>query len=247
MNGTLEHPNAIGWTTVTWSPACGCYHDCPYCYARTIAERFRGSKAFPNGFEPTWHPERLDEPVRAKKPMRIFVGSMTDMMGLWWKRMQIESVIKMCRATPRHLYLWLTKNPLRYKEFSWPDNVMLGVTITGDDEPNRKRLLEFIEGANLVNIRQHKKIKCFVSLEPMLGPAPEKLLYYTDWLIIGALTGDNPKQPEKKWVDDVLAKADELHVPVWLKSNLDWSIPRQELPVGVPLGPKDPPQKWASA
>jgi len=36
----------IDWADATWNPVTGCYHDCPYCYARRIAERF-GSKQMP--------------------------------------------------------------------------------------------------------------------------------------------------------------------------------------------------------
>lgn len=32
----------IEWCDSTWNPVTGCKHDCGYCYARTIAERFRG-------------------------------------------------------------------------------------------------------------------------------------------------------------------------------------------------------------
>lgn len=34
----------IDWANYTWNPVTGCYHDCPYCYARKIARRF-GNKA----------------------------------------------------------------------------------------------------------------------------------------------------------------------------------------------------------
>ena len=32
----------IDWCDVTWNPVTGCLHNCPYCYARRIAERFGG-------------------------------------------------------------------------------------------------------------------------------------------------------------------------------------------------------------
>lgn len=32
----------IEWAESTWNPVTGCYHKCPYCYARRIAERFGG-------------------------------------------------------------------------------------------------------------------------------------------------------------------------------------------------------------
>lgn len=30
----------IEWCDMTWNPVTGCFHGCPYCYARRIAERF---------------------------------------------------------------------------------------------------------------------------------------------------------------------------------------------------------------
>lgn len=33
----------IDWCDSSWNPVTGCYHDCPYCYARGIANRFGGA------------------------------------------------------------------------------------------------------------------------------------------------------------------------------------------------------------
>ncbi len=32
----------IGWCDHTWNPITGCWHDCPYCYARKMTARFSG-------------------------------------------------------------------------------------------------------------------------------------------------------------------------------------------------------------
>lgn len=32
----------IDWATKTWNPVTGCLHNCPYCYARNMAQRFGG-------------------------------------------------------------------------------------------------------------------------------------------------------------------------------------------------------------
>jgi len=37
----------IEWAKYSWNPVTGCLHNCPYCYARDIAERFYQQK-----FEP---------------------------------------------------------------------------------------------------------------------------------------------------------------------------------------------------
>jgi ParB-like chromosome segregation protein Spo0J len=45
----------VEWAMKTHNPLTGCRHDCPYCYARDIAERFRTElpELYPEGFEPT--------------------------------------------------------------------------------------------------------------------------------------------------------------------------------------------------
>jgi hypothetical protein len=55
----------IGWARWSWNPVTGCLHNCDYCYARDIAERF-----YPQKFEPTFFPERLDAPANTKLPPR---------------------------------------------------------------------------------------------------------------------------------------------------------------------------------
>lgn len=41
----------IDWCDSTWNPVTGCFHDCEYCYARGIAERFGGKQKYANIFE----------------------------------------------------------------------------------------------------------------------------------------------------------------------------------------------------
>lgn len=63
----------IDWADSTWNPVTGCLHGCPYCYARTIANRFGGaSETHCNetvGTECQWETETtgelhvLEEPI----------------------------------------------------------------------------------------------------------------------------------------------------------------------------------------
>lgn len=70
----------IEWTDATWNPVTGCTkvsEGCDNCYAETIAHRFTGTKAYPNGFDVTLRPERLDQPLRWRRPRKVFVNSMS--------------------------------------------------------------------------------------------------------------------------------------------------------------------------
>lgn len=88
----------IDWCDSTWNPVTGCYHECPYCYARRTANRFSGhgerwndnkihvlnervyaeeaekAEPYPYGFVPTIHRYRLNE-YEKKKGRTIFVCS----------------------------------------------------------------------------------------------------------------------------------------------------------------------------
>jgi protein gp37 len=74
----------ITWTEATWNPVTGCKEvspGCDHCYAKTLAERFRGKRGhyFENGFDLQLRPDRLGIPIRWPKPRRIFVNSMSDL------------------------------------------------------------------------------------------------------------------------------------------------------------------------
>ena len=55
----------IEWAESTWNPVTGCYHGCPYCYARKIAERFKGcddGSTYGPNHQATWRRVNPDAP-----------------------------------------------------------------------------------------------------------------------------------------------------------------------------------------
>jgi len=81
----------IEWTESTWNPVTGCTPvsaGCANCYAKREHDRrhkahLAGKKMAPQYAEPfekvQLHPDRLDQPLRWRKPRRIFVCSGSDL------------------------------------------------------------------------------------------------------------------------------------------------------------------------
>ena len=196
----------------TWNPVQGCRHGCDYCYARSIATRFKGSKAYPDGFEPTFRRELLDLPQKWKRPRRIFVCSMADLFGGWVPDEWIEEVFAACLKAPQHTYFFLTKNPGRYMDLKEKGtlldlpNFWYGTTVT-------KRSDSFVWFDRFAN--------WFLSIEPLQEPLG-KYMYdrKPGWVIIGAETGNRKGKviPEKEWIDFLVEEFKD--VPVYMKPSL---------------------------
>jgi len=209
----------IEWTTWTWNPIVGCKHGCWYCYARKLTQRFK--KVFPNGFEPTFHPERLKEPWELRKPSKIFVCSISDLFAPWtpneWRDAVLDSIF---RCPIKHTFQLLTKNPERIPDVHFSDNVWVGTTVTN-------------EGNDSINVRQIKKVHSevrFVSFEPLLQALPYSMrLDGIQWIIIGKLTGSRKVELKRLWAEDLIHEALDWDIPIFMKNNLCPPFEKSEL------------------
>jgi len=139
----------VSWAAWTWNPVTGCLHNCPYCYARELAETNPNLKQlYPVGFTPLFHHERLDAPANTKVPEkttqdsplgRVFVVSMGDLFGKWVPDEWIAKVFASCIANPQWEYLFLTKFPQRYVGLRLPPTAWIGTTV---DEQYRVKIAE---------------------------------------------------------------------------------------------------------
>ncbi len=200
----------IEWTDFTWNPIVGCDHGCWYCYARKMCLRFK--KLFPNGFKPTFHPERLQEPWEYKKPSMIFTCSISDLFAPWTPITWMNEVLFSINQCPiKHTFQLLTKNPERIPRGSFPENVWVGTTVTNENKDWR----------NLEHIKKLQAKVKFASFEPLLGALPcDVSLEGLDWVIIGKLTGSNRVRLDPGAVWDIISRAQAESIPIFIKNNI---------------------------
>jgi len=217
----------IEWCDYTWNPVRGCLHDCPYCYGKRVDGRFGDGS-----FAPTFHPERLQQPLRAKKTSRIFVGSMADLFGEWdWKtgnntlprHSVVGEILDIVDQCPQHTFIFLTKNPRGMQGFDFPANCWCGTSVENQEKADAR-------------IPELLRVKCktkFISLEPILGAVDFDFVAGPgdpDWLIIGAQTGPGAVKPNADWIDNAISQCMEANVPVFVKDNVGYPEQIQMFP-----------------
>ena len=160
----------FGFVKRTWSPICGCMHNCVYCWARRIARRFKHRCRRCYNFIPHLHEERLN---RFPKSGVVFVSDMGDMWGSWvpdeWIIRVLEA-IKPYWEKPNLIWFFETKNPARYLDFvdMIPPNSILSTTIESNRDYKVSKAPSVKERYSAMI---HPKLKMFakhVSIEPIM-------------------------------------------------------------------------------
>ncbi|KKM08412.1 hypothetical protein SY88_23780 [Clostridiales bacterium PH28_bin88] len=262
----------IEWTDVVWNPTVGCSRvseGCRNCYAERFARRLvaMGRPEYQglltdNG---RWNgmvrclPERLYEPLRLKKPSRIFVDSMSDLFHENMPYEFLKNVWTVMTSAEHHKFLVLTKRPNWMKEkvdlllrdgFGVLKNVWLGVSIENQQAAD-ERIPLLLETPAAVR---------FVSCEPLLGPVKLHDLKYgygwhwdslagfqwkdyyldhqagtarLDWVICGGESGPGARPMHPDWARSLRDQCQDAGVPFFFKQWGEW------LPVAEQYGNDD--------
>ncbi|MBN2560270.1 MAG: phage Gp37/Gp68 family protein [Phycisphaerae bacterium] len=188
----MSDQTRIEWCDATWNPFVGCSkvsEGCENCYAERMANRQAAMGRF--GYmnvvrDGRWdghcarRPERIwDQPLRWRRPRRIFVCSMGDLFHESVPEEWIDRALRVASFAKRHTFMLLTKRPLLAQQYlsslyggirrRWNGdpsprsplpNVWLGVTVENQERAD-ERIPILLQ--TLAAVR-------FVSIEPMLGP-----------------------------------------------------------------------------
>ena len=244
----------IEWTNATWNPIRGCSRvsaGCAHCYAERMATRFSKPGEPYDGLitDNRWNgnlilaEEHLEDPLRWKKPRRVFVNSMSDLFHEHISDQMIDRVFAVMARASHHTFQVLTKRPSRMLEYltrhdrienaeskSWRPkkrttrprirrqlpNVWLGVSVEDQQTADERIPL----------LTRTPAIVRFVSYEPALGPMD---LFRCGGLntIIRAMKYENDTgHPSAPWLDWVIAGGESgpgarpMH-PDWARSIRD--------------------------
>jgi protein gp37 len=205
----------IEWTEMTWNPATGCSKvspGCAHCYAETFAERWRGVAGhhYEQGFQLRLWPERLEQPLRWRRPRRVFVNSMSDLFHEDIPEAFIAEIFAVMGRAHWHTFQVLTKRQDRLAELAprldWHPNIWMGTSIE-----NRR----FVHRADA--LRDVPACVRFISAEPLLGPLERLDLSGIHWLIAGGESGHHHRRLDLAWVRDLRDRCAESGTAFFFK------------------------------
>jgi protein gp37 len=211
----------IEWTEQTWNPTVGCTKispGCKNCYAEAMARRLKamGAPGYDNGFALTVLPERLEDPIKRKKPTVYFVNSMSDLFHEKVPDAYVGRVFDVIQRTPQHTYQILTKRAARMARFfkarQVPPNAWLGVSVE-----DKKYGVPRIDHLRKVPARIR-----FLSVEPLLEDVGALDLHDIHWVIVGGESGPKARPMHRAWALNVQQQCEAQNVAFFFKQWGGW-------------------------
>ena len=202
-------------------------------------------------------PEKLDEPLRWRKPRMVFVNSMSDLFHEALDDDDIDRVFAVMKAASRHTFQVLTKRADRMCRYGHLTevlpNVWLGVSVE-DQKTADERIPLLLQTPAALR---------FVSYEPALGPVK-----FGQWLcgerqargfsggprvdqvIVGGESGPGARPCNVQWIRDVIRQCRDAGVPAFVKQlgarghNLDARRPRDQKGLRLKHPKGGDPAEW---
>jgi protein gp37 len=228
----------IEWCDATWNPITGCSvvsAGCKHCYAMRLAGtrlRHHPSRAGltrPTSAGPVWtgqvrfNEDWLDQPLRWKKPRRIFVCAHGDLFHESVPDEWIDRVFAVMALAPQHTFQVLTKRPRRMLDWFRRNpykHILRQVDAVRDSRPNLIGI--GVSDPNIIPWRQvwigvsvedqataDERIPRllqtpaavrFVSAEPLLGPVRLPFARIGEWNSLAREHGQEHAATALDWI-----------------------------------------------
>lgn len=211
----MSNKSNIEWTRATWNPATGCTKisaGCKNCYMFYQAKWLKGMNniRYRNGATPTMHWDLIDSPKKWKKPIRVFVCSMSDLFHEDYTDEFIYAVFKTMNETPQHTYKVLTKRSGRLAEMAsklnWTTNIFPGVSVENRAVYHR-----------IDDLRKVPTNNRWLSVEPLLGSVKDIDLNDIAWVVLGGESGPKARDMDVEWAREVRDKCIDEDVLLFFK------------------------------
>lgn len=243
---------SIEWTDRVWNPVRGCSRvspGCDNCYAMRQAHRSSGPGGAYEGLTRIgkrgvdWAgfarliPEQLDQPLRWRRPRRIFVNSMSDLFHPSLTNEEITRVFAVMVLAEQHTFQVLTKRPARAAGwFAAADLFRISEQMHLLDLPANGRGYPRLvdkwplpnvwlgvsveDRAAKVRIDQLRELPAalrFLSLEPLIEDLGELDLRGIDWVIVGGESGHGARPFDVAWTESIVQQCREAKVACFVK------------------------------
>lgn len=238
----------IEWCDSTWNPVTGCLHNCPYCYARKIAERFKP----------------YDLPHLTEKGVFEGINELKNPIVTTCKDGK-ERICAYPYGFEPTFHKYNLKKPQHWKNSrtvfvcsmsdlfgKWvPDYWIEEVFAACEKAPQHRYLFLTKNPQRYIDLARNGKLPAkdnmwygttattpdepfffgrawhtFVSIEPILRDYSGETDYmcdtFAEWIIVGAETGNRKDKivPKKTWIDAITQTCIEKNISLFMKDSL---------------------------
>ena len=211
----------IEWTNETLNTISGCtkYSEgCQNCYAEKMHKRLTamGQEKYNLPFNVIKMHNPLTESAKriTKNTNMCFVNSMSDTFHKDVPDEYIYSLLQCLNMYGHVKFQVLTKRAERLPNFSYPENIWLGVTV---EKAKYKSRIDYLR-------KTDAKIK-FLSCEPLLEDLGELDLSGIDWVIVGGESGNKARPMHPEWVKNIQKQCEKQNVAFFFKQWGEWCPP----------------------
>jgi len=247
----------IQWCTHNWNIVLGCSRKSPgclNCYAERQMHRFNQPGMYAEGLtvirggRPGWsgkivlREDKLEEPLRWKKPRTVFVCSTSDLFHEDVPFGFLDRAFAVMRQAEAHTFQVLTKRIERYAEyaarpdFEPPPNVWVGTSV--EDRVRAQERIPILAQAP-ASVR-------FLSCEPLLEGLGAVDLTGIHWAIMGGESGPGARNCAVEWIADLIAAGRRAGAAVFVK-QLGARPTLNGAPLSLESRKGDEPSQWPSA